>query len=54
VFAHRADAERRVIGFETEGFRAKIYRTASWPIEKDANVQGDHHPRHTWEVNAAG
>jgi len=54
VFAHGADAERSVIGFETEGFRAKIYRTATRQIEEDANVQGDHHPRHTWEVNAAG
>ena len=53
VFGNRADAERSVIGFEAEGFRAKIYRTASWPIEKDANVQGDHHRRHTWKVNAA-
>jgi hypothetical protein len=51
VFASRAAAERSVIGFEAEGFRAKIYRTASWPIEKDANVQGDHHRR---QVNAAG
>jgi hypothetical protein len=31
VFANRADAERSVIGFEAEGFRAKIYRTASLP-----------------------
>jgi len=54
VFPHRADAERRVIGFEAEGFRAKIYRTAARPIEEDANVQGDHHRRHNWEVNAAG
>jgi len=51
VFANRADAELSVIGFEAEGFRAKIYRTASWPIEKDANVQGDHHRR---QVKAAG
>jgi hypothetical protein len=51
VFGNRADAERSVIGFEAEGFRAKIYRTASWPIEKDANVQDDHHRR---QVNAAG
>src|SRR5271165_5958445 len=51
VFANRAVAELSVIGFEAEGFRAKIYRTASWPIEKDANVQGDHHRR---QVNAAG
>ena len=29
VFGNRADAERSVIGFEAEGFRAKIYRTAS-------------------------
>jgi len=36
MFRNRADAERSVIGFEAEGFRAKIYRTASWPIEKDA------------------
>jgi len=27
VFAHCADAERSVIGFEAGGFRAKIYRT---------------------------
>jgi hypothetical protein len=32
-----------------EGFRAKIY-TAARPIEEE----GDHHPRHPWEVNAAG
>ena len=54
VFASRAAAERSVIGFEAEGFRAKIYHTAVRPIEEDANVQGDHHRRHTWEVNAAG
>jgi hypothetical protein len=53
VFANRADAERSVIGFEAEGFRAKIYRTASWPIE-DANVQDNHHRRHTWEVSVSG
>jgi len=42
VFGNRADAERSVIGFEAEGFRAKIYRTASsWPIEKNENVQGE-------------
>ena|SRR5271165_4239605 len=46
--------ERNVIGFEAEGFRAKIYRTASWPIEEDANVQDNHHRRHTWEVNVSG
>jgi hypothetical protein len=46
VFANRADAELSVIGFEAEGFRAKIYRTASsWPIEED--VQDNHHRRHT-------
>ena len=49
VFAHGADAERSVIGFEVEGFRAKIYRTAARPIEEDA--QGDHHRR---QVNATG
>jgi hypothetical protein len=54
VFASRAAAERSVIGFEAEGFRAKIYHTAVRPIEEDANVQGDHHRRHIWEVNAAG
>jgi hypothetical protein len=51
VFGNRADAEWSVIGFEADGFRAKIYRAASWPIEEDAkwpieedaNVQGDHH-----------
>src|SRR5271165_7176018 len=32
VFASSAGAERSVIGFEAEGFRAKIYRTASRPI----------------------
>ena len=51
VFGNRADAERSVTGFEADGFRAKIYRTASWPIEKDANVQGDHRRQ---QVNAAG
>ena len=45
-----ADAEPSVIGSEAEGFRTKINRTASWPIEKDANVQGDHPGR---QVNAA-
>jgi len=54
VFASRTAAERSVIGFEAEGFRAKIYRTTARPIEEDANVQGDHHRRHNWEVNAAG
>ena len=54
VFATRADAEWSVIGFEAEGFRAKIYRTASWPIEEDANAQDNHHSRHTWEVNVSG
>jgi hypothetical protein len=54
VFANRAAAERSVIRYEAEGFRAKIYRTASSPIEEDANVQGDHHRRQSWEVNAAG
>jgi hypothetical protein len=49
VFANRADAERSVIGFEAEGFRAKAYRTAVRPIE-DANVEGDHRQ----QVNAAG
>jgi hypothetical protein len=53
VFAYRADAERSVIGFEAEGFRAKIYRTASlWPIEQD--VKDNHHRRHTWEVSVSG
>ena len=54
VFASRADAERSVFGFEAEGFRAKIYRTASRPIGEDANVQDNHHRRHTWEVNVLG
>jgi hypothetical protein len=54
VFASRAAAERSVIGLEAEGFRAKIYHTAVRPIEEDANVQGDHHRQHTWEVNTAG
>ena len=54
VFASRAAAERSVIGFEVDGFRAKVYRTASWPIEEEANVQDDDRRRHTWEVNAAG
>jgi len=53
VFANRADAQRSVIRFEAEGFRAKIYRTASsWPIEED--VQDNHHRRHTWEVSVSG
>ena len=34
VFANRAVAELSVIGFEAEGFRAKIYRTASWPLRR--------------------
>jgi hypothetical protein len=51
VFANCADAERSVIRFEADGFRAKIYPTASWPIEKDANVQGDHRRQ---QVNATG
>ena len=54
VFANRADAERSVIGFEAEGFRAKIYRTASWPIGEDAIVQDNHHRRHTWGVIVSG
>ena len=49
VFASRAAAERSVIGFEAEGFRAKIYRTASRPIEKD-----NHHSQNTWEVSVSG
>jgi hypothetical protein len=53
VFASRAAAARSVIRFEAEGFRAKIYRTASsWPIEED--VQDNHHRRHTWEVSVSG
>jgi hypothetical protein len=36
AFASRAAAERCVISFEAEGFRAKIYRTVSWPIEEIA------------------
>ena len=52
VFASRAAAERSVIGFEADGFRAKVYRTASWPIEED--VQDNHHRRHTWEVSVSG
>jgi hypothetical protein len=53
VFANRADAQRSVVRFEAEGFRAKIYRTASsWPIEED--VQDKHHRRHTWEVSVSG
>ena len=43
VFASRAAAERSVIGFEAEGFRAKVYRTASGPIEED--VKDNHHRR---------
>ena len=35
VFASRAAAERSAIGFEAEGFRAKVYRTASQPIDED-------------------
>ncbi len=34
MFASRTAAERSVIGFEAEGFRAKIYRTAARPIEE--------------------
>jgi hypothetical protein len=40
VFASRAAAERSVIGFEAEGFRAKVYRTASRPIEEDVKHLG--------------
>ncbi len=54
VFASRAAAERSVIGFEAEGYRAKIYRTASWPIEETANAQDDHDRRQTWEMNVSG
>ena len=54
VFASRAAAERSVIGFEAKGFRAKIYRTASWPMEENANAQDNHQRRHTWEVNVSG
>jgi hypothetical protein len=39
AFASRAAAERCVIRFESEGFRAKIYRTASWPIEEIATLK---------------
>ena len=49
VFASRAAAERSVIGFEGEGFRAKVYRTASRPVEED--VQDNHHRWNTWEVS---
>jgi hypothetical protein len=52
VFENRADAEQSVIGFEAEGFRAKVYRTAVRPIEED--VQDNHHRRHTWEVSVSG
>jgi hypothetical protein len=38
VFASRAAAERSVIGFEAEGFRAKVYRTASRSIEEDGKT----------------
>ena len=51
VFANRADAQRSVIRFEAEGFRAKVYRTAVRPNNEDTNVQGDRHRR---QVNAAG
>jgi hypothetical protein len=54
VFASRAAAERSVICFEAEGFRAKIYRTASRPLEENANTQDNLHHRHTWEVNVSG
>jgi hypothetical protein len=52
VFANRADAERSVVGFESEGFRAKIYRTASSPVGEDANVQDNHDRRRNWEVSS--
>jgi hypothetical protein len=32
VFASRAAAEESAMGFVAEGFRAKVYRTASGPI----------------------
>jgi hypothetical protein len=50
VFTNRADAEQSVMGFEAEGFRAKIYRTAVRGIKEHANVQGDYHHQ---QVNAA-
>jgi len=52
TYSHTAPT-RSVIGFEAEGCRAKIFRTAARPIEEDPNVQGDHHSRHNWEMNAA-
>jgi hypothetical protein len=53
VFASRAAAERCVIGFEGEGIRAKIYRTASRPIEETTKLQEEHYRRHTWEDNVS-
>ena len=42
MFASRAAAERCVIRFEAEGFRAKIYRTASWSMEEIAIAVSPH------------
>ncbi len=54
VFASRAAAERSVIRFEAEGFRARVYRTALWPNEEIANPHENHHRQHTWDVNVLG
>ena len=53
AFASRAAAERSVIRFEAKGFRARIYRAASWPTEEIANSEDDHRAR-TREGNVSG
>jgi hypothetical protein len=53
VLGSRADAEQSVIRFEAEGFRAKIYRAASGPIEEIAIAQDNHHRRYTCEVTVS-
>ncbi len=54
LFASRAAAERSVIRLDAEGFRARIYRTASWPSEEIAKAQGNGHRRRGWDVTIVG
>ncbi len=54
MFASRAAAERSVIRLEAEGFRARIYRTASWPSEEIAKAQSNRHRRRGWDVTIPG
>ncbi len=54
VFASRAAAELSVIRLEAEGFRARIYRTASWPSEEIAKAQDNRHRRRDWDATVPG